>query len=186
MKSLKHISLGLFLVLLVAVFPAPAFADDVFTGNVQIAGDAAVNGGNITSTNWMGTLFNSDVNFIQIGSNAYNIMMGNYWGTVYAQGELVVQKTLTVYGGGSFSPNWTDDVTINTDSDSTLILNGLETASGDPLCIDGSNNVIKCGGESARASGNGNSGLEETVKAQQTEIDQLKKDIEELKAAAKH
>jgi hypothetical protein len=177
--SLKNLSISLFLVLLLTVFPTKAFADEHFLGNVEVDGNVAVNGGEITSTAWMGKIFDNNVGNISIGNNAYWISLGNYWGTTYLQGELSGHKA-------TFMPNWIDDVTIYTDSDSTLVLHGLNTASGDPLCIDGSDNVVKCGEAFSMQAGNTNTNLEQKVNDQQKEIDHLKKEIEDLKALVKN
>ncbi|KKU57293.1 MAG: hypothetical protein UX79_C0015G0001, partial [candidate division WWE3 bacterium GW2011_GWB1_47_11] len=44
----------------------------------------------------------------------------------------------------SATPTSTNDVTITTDTDSTLIISGLSAAAGTALCIDGTNNVKTC------------------------------------------
>ena len=44
----------------------------------------------------------------------------------------------------SFTPGSTDDITFNTDSDSTLVITGLTSASGTSLCLDATNNVVLC------------------------------------------
>jgi hypothetical protein len=78
-------------------------------------------------------------------------------GNIQANGNLTVDGTGLIAGnttvGGSFSanaatfmPGGTSDVTFVTDSDSTVTISGLATATGDGLCIDASDNVIKCSG----------------------------------------
>jgi hypothetical protein len=152
-------------------------------GAIHANGDVEVNNGNLTSTNWQANIFNTNVGNLNIGGQANFISLGGSWSNTFVNGSLFVQQNLTAFNAVTFSPNWIEDVTVNTDSDSTLILNGLNTSSGEALCIDGSNNVVKCAGAFSAASGQENTNLEETVKAQQSEIDQLKKEVAELKAA---
>jgi len=184
MKS-KQIFLSLFIVLLVAFFPTKAFAtDEHFTGNVEIDGDLNVDSGNITTTAWNGNIFNNSFGNIFMGGSSNLISIGNYWGNTYINSELNLQRNVTGKGA-TFTPDWTDDVTINTDSDSTFILNGLNIAAGDPLCLDASNNVVKCAGSSERAAASPaqDTSSVDQIKAQQAEIDQLKKDVADLKAS---
>ena len=54
-------------------------------------------------------------------------------------------------GGVAISPSSTDDVTITTDADSTIILTGLASGSGTALCLDGSNNLVTCSAGSSSA-----------------------------------
>jgi hypothetical protein len=153
----------------------------ITNGAIHANGDVEVNNGNLTSTNWQANVFNTNVGNLNIGGQANFISLGGMWSNTFVNGSLFVQQNLTAFNAVTFSPNWIEDVTVNTDSDSTFILNGLNTASGDALCIDGSNNVIKCAGAFSAASGQES----ETMKAQQAEIDQLKKEVAELKALIK-
>lgn len=54
-------------------------------------------------------------------------------------------------GGLAITPSSTDDVTITTDSDSTIVITGLSGGSGTALCIDASNNVVTCSAGSSSA-----------------------------------
>ena len=47
-----------------------------------------------------------------------------------------------------FRQNDANDITMNLDSNSTLILSGLQSSTGTPICIDTSNNVVACPGTS--------------------------------------
>jgi hypothetical protein len=184
MKS-KQIFLSLLVALALVVFPSPALAtDEHFTGNVEVDGDLNVDSGNITTTAWNGNIFNNSFGNIFMGGSSNYISIGNYWGITYINSELNLQRNVTAKGA-TFTPDWTDDITINTDSDSTLILNGLNTTAGDPLCLDASNNVVKCAGASERAAASPaqDTSSVDQIKAQQAEIDQLKKDVADLKAS---
>lgn len=54
-------------------------------------------------------------------------------------------------GGLAITPSSTDDVTITTDSDSTIVITGLASGSGTALCIDGTNNMVTCSTGSSSA-----------------------------------
>ncbi|MGH9857854.1 MAG: beta strand repeat-containing protein, partial [Acidobacteriota bacterium] len=58
--------------------------------------------------------------------------------------DLYVQDVLEVDGATYLTPSGSADVTIATDSDSTLEITGLQQASGSLLCLDGSNTVVTC------------------------------------------
>lgn len=54
-------------------------------------------------------------------------------------------------GGLTISPSSTDDVTIATDADSTVVITGLSSGSGTALCLDSSNNLVTCSAGSSSA-----------------------------------
>ncbi|MGH9857817.1 MAG: beta strand repeat-containing protein, partial [Acidobacteriota bacterium] len=61
---------------------------------------------------------------------------------------LGVNATTTFNNGVTFSPASTAAVIFNTDADSTVIFSGLQTTTGSLLCIDGSDNLVQCAGDS--------------------------------------
>ena len=63
--------------------------------NVTIAGDLAVNGGDITTTQLTASLFNSTATQINIGASALQMRIGNAAGTITLPGNLNVQGTTT-------------------------------------------------------------------------------------------
>ena len=63
--------------------------------NVTIAGDLAVNGGDITTTQLTASLFNSTATQINIGGSALQMRIGNAAGTITLPGNLNVQGTTT-------------------------------------------------------------------------------------------
>ncbi len=164
------------------------------TGSITTAGDIAVNGGNVTTSNTgTATLFNTNATTLNIGGAATVVSIGNSGGTttvngaLTASGAFTANGTFTIGDGGdagsintndwdisssgdlsgiggitadgaiSFTPGSTSDITFTTDSDSTLILAGLTSASGTALCIDGGNNVVTCAsGSSVTGSGAAN------------------------------
>ena len=129
-------------------------------GNVTTAGDVAVNGGDITTTNATATLFNTGATNLSIGGAATTLSFGATTGTTTVNNALNVTGLATLNGGATvptgqtflasgssvLAPNGTNSLTVNTDADSFLILNGLTTpgTAGSALCLDGSNNVTKC------------------------------------------
>src|SRR5205085_4100916 len=103
-------------------------------------------------------LFNTNATTLSIGGAATTLSLGAGTGTttvnnaltatglITANGGATVPtgQTFTANGASTFSPNGTNGVTINTDGDSFLTLTGLTTTNGNTLCLDGSNNVVKC------------------------------------------
>jgi hypothetical protein len=63
--------------------------------NVTIAGDLAVNGGDITTTALTASLFNSTATQVNIGGSALQMRIGNGAGTITIPGNLTVQGTTT-------------------------------------------------------------------------------------------
>jgi hypothetical protein len=63
--------------------------------NVTIAGDLAVNGGDITTTALTASLFNSTATQVNIGGSALQMRIGNAAGTITIPGNLTVQGTTT-------------------------------------------------------------------------------------------
>jgi len=128
------------------------------TGNVTTASDVAVNGGDITTTASTANLFNTNATTLNLGGAATSVNIAGSTGTTTVNNDLTVMNALTANGGATvstgqsfnangdstFSPNGTHNVTVNLDSDSNLVLTGLSTVASDPLCLDASNNVVKC------------------------------------------
>jgi hypothetical protein len=63
--------------------------------NVTIAGDLAVNGGDLTTTALTASLFNSTATQVNIGGSALQMRIGNGAGTITIPGNLTVQGTTT-------------------------------------------------------------------------------------------
>jgi hypothetical protein len=64
-------------------------------GNLQIDGDLAVNGGDITTTQTTGNLFNTTATTVNIGGAATTMSIGNAAGTVTIPGNLTINGTTT-------------------------------------------------------------------------------------------
>src|SRR6185503_16106192 len=67
-------------------------------------------------------------------------------GLITANGGATIAtgQTLTANGASTFAPDSTNDVTFTTDANSTIVITGLSSTTGSPLCLDGSNNLILC------------------------------------------
>ncbi|MGH9858234.1 MAG: beta strand repeat-containing protein, partial [Acidobacteriota bacterium] len=68
-------------------------------------------------------------------------------GAVTANDALTAEATFTANGASTFTPSDTNDVTINTDSDSSLIVTGITSGTGTTLCLDGSDALVTCAGQ---------------------------------------
>jgi hypothetical protein len=64
-------------------------------GNLQIDGDLAVDGGDITTTQTTGNLFNATATTVNIGGAATTMSIGNAAGTVTIPGNLTINGTTT-------------------------------------------------------------------------------------------
>jgi hypothetical protein len=129
---------------------------DVFTiannGDLVTAGDIAVNGGDVTTTATTVNLFDTNATTINFGGAADNLNIGFSGGAVTITSDVTITGTLTTAasdfaadGAVTLSPSGTNDITMNLDADSTLILNGLQPGSAAAaLCLNGSNDVITC------------------------------------------
>ncbi len=58
----------------------------------------------------------------------------------------------------SATPTGTNDITLTTDADSTLVVSGLQSGSGSAICVDGSNNIVTCTTGSGGIAGSGTAG----------------------------
>lgn len=110
-------------------------------GNVTTAGDIAINGGDLTTTAGAASLFNSGATTLNIGGAATTVAIGATTGTTTVRNALNVNGLATLNGGATvpngetflasgsstLTPSGSNSVTINTDSDSFLTLNGLDT-----------------------------------------------------------
>ncbi|MGH9858067.1 MAG: beta strand repeat-containing protein, partial [Acidobacteriota bacterium] len=121
------------------------------TGNVTAVADVAINGGDLTTSQSSFNLLNTIATNINFAGAATALSIGNASGTTTINGGLTIasDKTLTANGPVGFTPNSTNDVTINTDSDSFLTITGLQSGTGTQLCLN-ANNVVTC---NAAASG---------------------------------
>ena len=64
----------------------------------------------------------------------------------------------TLTGNNAFTPSSTNDITFNLDSDSTIVLSGLQSASGTALCVEAvTNNLVTCASGTS-LSGSGTTG----------------------------
>ncbi|MGH9857816.1 MAG: beta strand repeat-containing protein, partial [Acidobacteriota bacterium] len=120
------------------------------TGNTTMGGDLAVNdatSADITSTTNTASLFNSAVTTLNIGGAATTINVGATGGTTTVTSGLTVAsgQAFTANGASTFNPDSTNDVIINTDADSNLIVTGLGNTTGSRLCVNSATSeVAKC------------------------------------------
>ena len=101
--------------------------------NVTIAGDLAVNGGDITTTALTASLFNSTATQVNIGGSALQMRIGNGAGTVTIPGNLTVQGTTTTISSSVLEI--ADQFIVlasgsNTDVDGGLIIQNASNGSG--------------------------------------------------------
>lgn len=101
--------------------------------NVTIAGDLAVNGGDITTTALTASLFNSTATQINIGASALQMRIGNAAGTITIPGNLTVQGTTTTISSSVLEI--ADQFIVlasgsNTDVDGGLIVQNASNGSG--------------------------------------------------------
>jgi hypothetical protein len=71
---------------------------DFSSNNATLAGDIAVNGGDVTTTATTATLFNSTATTLNIGNAATTVSIGAATGTTTVRNDLVVTGTFTVNG----------------------------------------------------------------------------------------
>ncbi len=122
------------------------------SGNVTAASDLSVNGGDLITTSSTANLFNTNATTINLGGAAASLNLGSGVGTTTVNNNLtanggfnvVAGEAFTANGNTVFSPNSTNDVIFSTDGDSAVIINGLSSASGTALCIDGTSQLILC------------------------------------------
>ena len=101
--------------------------------NVTIAGDLAVNGGDITTTALTASLFNSTATQVNIGGSALQMRIGNGAGTITIPGNLTVQGTTTTISSSVLEI--ADQFIVlasgsNTDVDGGLIIQNASNGSG--------------------------------------------------------
>jgi hypothetical protein len=134
------------------------------TGNVTTAGNIAVNGGTLSTTAGTAYLFNANATTLNIGGDATAVSLGAGTGTTTVNNDLTItgvttaNNDFTAYGQSTFTPSGTNDINLTTDADSFLNIAGLTTASGSVICVDGSNNVVKCASASLSLQAAYNSG----------------------------
>lgn len=96
----------------VATTDSPSFA------NITLTGDAAINGGDITTTAETASLFNTNATTLNIGGSATTLSIGAATGNTTVNNNLVVSGNLTVEG---------DTTTLNTSTllveDNIIVLN---------------------------------------------------------------
>jgi hypothetical protein len=93
------------------------------TGSITTAGDIAVNGGNVTTTNTTAALFNTNATTLNIGGAATTLTIGNAAGTTAVAGGLTV-------GGGYGSTGATITNAGNISANGTLTIDGISTLTG--------------------------------------------------------
>lgn len=71
---------------------------DFASNNATLAGDIAVNGGDVTTTATTATLFNTNATTLNIGNAATTVSIGAATGTTTVRNDLVVNGTFTVNG----------------------------------------------------------------------------------------
>ena len=125
------------------------------TGAVTASAGITVSGASsadLISSKTTANLFNTTATTLNIGGAATTLSLGAAAGTTTVNGALTVasSKTLSALGPVSLDPNGANDVTITTDytAGSYLVIPGLDTQAGSILCVDGSNNVVKCAASS--------------------------------------
>ena len=104
--------------------------------NITIAGDLAVNGGDITTTQLTASLFNSTATQINIGGSALQMRIGNAAGTITLPGNLNVQGTTTTISSSVLQI--ADQFILlasgsNTDVDGGIIIQNASDGSGHAL-----------------------------------------------------
>ena len=104
--------------------------------NVTIAGDLAVNGGDITTTQLTASLFNSTATQVNIGASALQMRIGNAAGTITLPGNLNVQGTTTTISSSVLQI--ADQFILlasgsNTDVDGGIIIQNAADGSGHAL-----------------------------------------------------
>ncbi|MBI2008706.1 MerR family DNA-binding transcriptional regulator, partial [Candidatus Amesbacteria bacterium] len=142
--------------------------------NTVVSGDLAINGGDLTTSSTTFNLLNATATTINFGGAATTLSIGAATGTttinnalsvsgaftlgdngdtgsintsdwdISTTGDLTGVGGITADGAIAFSPASTSDITFTTDADSTFVVSGLSTSTGNGLCLDGSNNVIIC------------------------------------------
>jgi fibronectin-binding autotransporter adhesin len=126
------------------------------TGTLTVEDTSGNDLATIVDNGTTGTLTVNTINAFAAGGNIdmnSNLVLniGDAGTDFTAGGGLTIAGTLTANAATALSPGGTSDVTVTTDTDSTLILNGLASASGTGLCVDGSNNVVTCAAGSSSA-----------------------------------
>lgn len=110
-------------------------------------------------------------------------------GNMIVDGMTMLTGAVSTLGSVTFTPSASNDITVNTDSDSHVIVTGLATSMGTPLCLDASDVLVRCTESGASMSAavatavpSDTATLEATVQKQQEEITLLRQEIEALKA----
>lgn len=102
----------------IAIGQAVATTDSPSFANITLTGDAAINGGDITTTAETATLFNTNATTLNIGGTATTLSIGAATGNTTVNNNLVVSGNLTVEG---------DTTTLNTSTllveDNIIVLN---------------------------------------------------------------
>jgi len=101
---------------------------EVDTGNLTVAGDLAINGGDLTSTATSVNLFNSTTSTVNLGGSATTLSIGAGTGTTTINHALTIAGTLTANGEVILGDSG-DNITLNA---STANLNAINTISLKP------------------------------------------------------
>jgi hypothetical protein len=102
----------------VATSASPSFVD------LTLSGDAAVNGGDVTTTSTTASLFNANATTLNIGGAATSLSIGAVTGTTTVNNSLTVSGDLTVQGNTTTLNTATLEV-----EDNTILLNRGVTGS---------------------------------------------------------
>jgi fibronectin-binding autotransporter adhesin len=124
--------------------------------NVEVVGDLAVNGGDITTTQATGTIFNANVTSLSIGNAATGVFIGNTsnTGTTQISGNLTVTTNIDVIGNADLSNLRVQDITISsivTNANINIDPNGTGSV---VLNSTGDNSNVVIRGNSASGYGN--------------------------------
>ena len=130
------------------------------TGNITSSGNLALNGGSLTTTTAAtGNLFNTTATTLNVGGAANAINIGSANSLTTLNNNLAVLNSATVSatltasnnfqanGNSVFTPTASNNVTVNTSTSNFLVLNGLQNSTGTTLCLNGSNELITCTGQ---------------------------------------
>jgi hypothetical protein len=104
------------------------------------------------TNNYININANTGVENVSFGNTATNptfSFLGTGTATFNGGATVIAGQTLSALGISSFDPDSTNDVTFTTNGvSSSIIINGLDTVIGATLCLDNSNNVVKCSSDS--------------------------------------
>ena len=116
--------------------------DLITTGGLTAAGNAALNGGSLTTTATTGNVFNTTATTLNIGGAATSISVGAATGITTVNNALTVGGDLTASKNVTFSPGGSSSITFNTGSSNPLYITGLPTVTGNLVCVNASTGQV--------------------------------------------